>query len=63
MYMCDAYSYDFNNGNLWKHIHRANLFSEVSQKQKNGQSTDISDGDLDIDLNFAELVFDPYMSM
>ena len=64
MYMCDAHFYDFNNCYLCKHIQRAlSLFSEVSQKQDNGQSKDISDGDLDIDLNFAESVFDPYKSM
>ena len=42
MYMCDAHCYDFNNGYLCEHIHRAHsLFSEVSQMQENGQSTDI----------------------
>ena len=51
MYMCDNY-HDFNNGYLCKHIHRVHsLFSEVSQKQENIESTDISDGVLDIELS------------
>ena len=45
MYMCDNNCYAFNNGYLCKYIHRVHsLFSEVSQKQENGESTDILDG-------------------
>ena len=56
MSMCDNNCYDFNNGYLCKNIHRVHsLFSEVSQKQENGESTDISCGVLDIRAKFRRI--------
>lgn len=59
MYTCDGNCYDYNNGYLCKHIHRVHsLFIAVPQEQQHNQS-DMSDSTLDMELNFAESVFDP----
>lgn len=61
MYTCDNICYDYNNGYLCKHIHRVHsLFFEVPQEQENSEYTKISDSVLDMELNFAESVFDPH---
>ena len=66
MYTCGMYCYDYTNGNLCKHIHRAHsvwlkLQDPNHQSSLQSASEGISDGDSDINdpLEFAENVRNP----
>ena len=57
--MCDN-CYDYDNGYLCKHIHRVHsLVMKGAQEHKNNECTITSNSDLDMELTFAESVFDP----